>query len=244
MSEVKAVLTGISNHNRLVDLMTSAPPQPTSAASNGPPTVHTDNEINPNGTNSKRHPPRSSFLARLVRKLVPCIPAPGDHDIDLNPVVSPPSEPQNNPENSPENVPAEPVSSPAKDTPKPDSTPPAPPPLTIPPNTDADPVVVPPTPTNQLLPPSETEGMTSGAVVPPGSSGTINKRHSHHSTTPTNGVAVDAEESEGSSFTESEDIDDINNDDAEDEEDRLIMNGGVGIPIGPVCHLFFFYFYF
>ncbi|KAF8348083.1 HAD-like domain-containing protein [Amanita rubescens] len=43
------------------------------------------------------------------------------------------------------------------------------------------------------------------------------------------------EESEGSSFTEDDDLDDMNGmDEVDDEEDRLILNGGTGIPIGPV----------
>ncbi|KAJ3713284.1 HAD-like domain-containing protein [Lentinula raphanica] len=77
--------------------------------------------------------------------------------------------------------------------------------------------------------------MTSGAVVPPGSSGTVDsKRSSHYSTSRSNGVA-DGEESDGtSSFTDDDELEDVQNlNDIEDEEDRLISNGGAGIPIGP-----------
>lgn len=55
------------------------------------------------------------------------------------------------------------------------------------------------------------------------------KGHSRDSTVPSN--ASEGEESEGTSFTEDEDMDGL---DDEDDEDKLIMNGGVGIPIGPV----------
>ncbi|KAF5370721.1 hypothetical protein D9758_001851 [Tetrapyrgos nigripes] len=204
-------------------------PSPSSAPNdveNGPPKPASDTH---NGGPPKKLPSRSpSLFARLVRKLVPCIPSsssPHSVDVDTVPQSSEKEEPSQNV--SKEAAPAPPSSEEATKT---ESTS-APPPLVIPPAVDAE-VFVPPTPTNQLLPQAETEGMTSGAVVPPGSSGTIDKRHSHHSTTPTS-TGVDGEESDGSSFTEDEDIDDINNDDIEDEEERLIMNGGAGIPIGP-----------
>jgi len=77
--------------------------------------------------------------------------------------------------------------------------------------------------------------MTSGAVQPPGSTGDgvahdHSRAHTHDS----------GDESEGTSYTEDEDVDD-HLDDAEDEEDRLIMNGGAGIPIGPVSVFLVFY---
>jgi RNA polymerase II subunit A small phosphatase-like protein len=70
--------------------------------------------------------------------------------------------------------------------------------------------------------------MTSGAVQPPGSTGEgvahdHSRAHTHDS----------GDESEGTSYTEDDDVDE-HIDDAEDDEDRLIMNGGAGIPIGPV----------
>ncbi|KAJ3507394.1 hypothetical protein NLJ89_g6327 [Agrocybe chaxingu] len=83
---------------------------------------------------------------------------------------------------------------------------------------------LPPTPTTQLLPAEETEGMTSGAVQPPGSKGDTPIHEKPHPS-PTHTVG-DENESEGS-FTEDEDLDD------QEEEDRLILNGGAGIPIGP-----------
>ena len=84
-----------------------------------------------------------------------------------------------------------------------------------------------------MLPVAETEGVTSGAVQPPGSKGddvVHTRTHSQDS-----GDESDAT----TTFTEEEDIDELNAiDDLEDEEERLIMNGGVGIPIGPVSVLF------
>lgn len=76
-------------------------------------------------------------------------------------------------------------------------------------------VVLPPTPRHELLPLDETEGVTSGAVQAPGSTG------------------LEGEESEASV------TDDERNRPLEDEDDeeRLILNGGNGIPIGPVRRL-------
>jgi RNA polymerase II subunit A small phosphatase-like protein len=71
--------------------------------------------------------------------------------------------------------------------------------------------------------------VTSGAVQPPGSRGddiVHTRTHSQDS-----GDESDAT----TTFTEEDDMDELNAiDDLEDEEERLIMNGGVGIPIGPV----------
>jgi RNA polymerase II subunit A small phosphatase-like protein len=96
-----------------------------------------------------------------------------------------------------------------------------------------DEVMTPPTPVS-LLPPAETEGVTSGAVQPPGSTGESVLHHNHHNKRDSAVPANDGDESD-TSFTDDEDMDDINNvDEAQDEEDRLILNGGAGIPIGPV----------
>jgi hypothetical protein len=68
--------------------------------------------------------------------------------------------------------------------------------------------------------------MTSGAVVPPGSTGAVPDVHSRSSTVPSN-ASTDGDESD---FTD-DDIDDL----ADDDPDELILiNGGAGIPIGPV----------
>jgi RNA polymerase II subunit A small phosphatase-like protein len=89
-------------------------------------------------------------------------------------------------------------------------------------------VVVPPTPT-KVIPQSETGGVTSSAVVPPGSTAEevahlrAQQAHEHSS----------GDESDGTSFTEDEEAEDAQGVE-EDDEDRLILSGGAGIPIGPV----------
>ncbi|KAK0455082.1 NIF-domain-containing protein [Armillaria borealis] len=151
----------------------------------------------PKVSKSKRSS-KPSFFTRFIRKIIPCIPssprsAPVDIDI--------PSPEVKAPEQTLTDVPSA-----------------LPPPKADPPTDtqDTKEVILPPTPTTHLLPQAETEGMTSGAVVPPGATG------------------GDGDESEGTSFTEDEDMDDVNNaDELEDEEERLIINGGAGIPIGP-----------
>ncbi|KAF6762957.1 HAD-like domain-containing protein [Ephemerocybe angulata] len=82
-------------------------------------------------------------------------------------------------------------------------------------------VLTPPEPA--LLPEEETEGLTSGAVQPPGSTGVP---------VTTESPVHDGNESDRTSFTEDDDLDDVHIDEDE-EEDRLILSGGAGIPIGP-----------
>jgi len=147
---------------------------------------------------SLKPPPKSSFLSRVVTKVVPCVSAPI--------------------------TPASPF--PLKDLSKPDLeiSPPlaagfAISPTTPPSPTDSDVVVTPPV-SASLLPEDETDGMTSGAVQPPGSSGTeIVHTHSH-----------DSDDSDHTSYTD--DDHDLPHED--DEEVRLIKSGGSGIPIGLV----------
>jgi RNA polymerase II subunit A small phosphatase-like protein len=94
--------------------------------------------------------------------------------------------------------------------------------------------MAPPTPVS-LLPPAETEGVTSGAVQAPGSTGESALHPQHPSKRDSTVPATNDGDESDTSFTDDEDMDDVNNiDDAQDEEDRLIMNGGAGIPIGPV----------
>jgi len=138
---------------------------------------------------------KSSFLSRVVTKVVPCVSAP------VTPITS----------NSP---------LPLQDLSKPDLVDialPLPTDLPNPPSpTDSDVVVTPPV-SASLLPEDETDGMTSGAVQPPGSSGTpIVHSHSH-----------DSDDSDRTSYTDDEHHE-------EDDEERLIKSGGSGIPIGPV----------
>jgi RNA polymerase II subunit A small phosphatase-like protein len=98
--------------------------------------------------------------------------------------------------------------------------------ISLPPPADSD-VIIPST--KQLLPESETEGVTSGAVQPPGSTGEeILHDHSMH-------THASGDETDETGATGDEEYEDANNmEDVEDEEDRLIRQGGAGIPIGPV----------
>ncbi|KAH8982711.1 NIF-domain-containing protein [Lactarius akahatsu] len=90
-------------------------------------------------------------------------------------------------------------------------------------------IVVPPTPT-KVIPESETGGVTSSAVVPPGSTAEeVAQLRAQQAHEPSSG-----DESDGTSFTEDEEVEDVPGiDEAEDDEDRLILSGGAGIPIGP-----------
>ncbi|TFK44637.1 HAD-like domain-containing protein [Crucibulum laeve] len=211
----------------------------------------------PNGSHSKNQPSsvhssKPTFFSKLFRALIPCVTPSKSHDIELDLPSSKPQPPASSSnEKAPHDAKNDPnvaaskgasASSPSQlvSSAEPlDTTGLAPIPISVtPPPTlpaDAD-VVLPPTPTTKLLPESETEGVTSGAVQPPGSTGGSSlheKPHSRDSTAPSH-ASLDAEDSEGTSFTEDEDIDDVNGiDDLEDEEEKLILNGGAGIPIGP-----------
>ncbi|OBZ70686.1 Uncharacterized protein C2F7.02c [Grifola frondosa] len=105
------------------------------------------------------------------------------------------------------------------------STSAAPPSQDIPP--PLAPLIIPEQPSDPAVI-DETEGVTSGAVQPPGSTGEESlhehtKRHSRDS----------ADESDGStSFTEDEELEEVTPmDEAEDDEERLIMNGERGSPL-------------
>lgn len=87
-------------------------------------------------------------------------------------------------------------------------------------------VVVPPTPSAQLLPLSETDGLTAGAVQPPGSTGREHRQE----------VRVSISDSDTHTERSSLQFDDEPPvlDEWEDDEQRLIRQGGNGIPIGLV----------
>ena len=176
---------------------------------------------------------RPSLLSRLLHLLVPCIsPQSTTHTVELDsqPISKTPL--QEKLESKPavhtdEVVPQDTASLPpplSSDLTKltlvtPSSSRPATPPL---PSDNVEEVVH--VPTTHLLLPDETAGMTSGAVQAPGSKGdspTVEKPHPPLAT-------GDGDDSEGTSYTE-EDIDE-----QDDDEDRLIFNGGAGIPTGPV----------
>ncbi|GAA5894008.1 hypothetical protein JCM6882_007957 [Rhodosporidiobolus microsporus] len=111
--------------------------------------------------------------------------------------------------------------------------------------------------TGVVLPREETEGVTSGAVVPPGQAAaphphapkTKRKRSGKHAPGGTDGIITSVPEpgargggiimsaagdssEEGSTDEDDEDEDDEDEEEEEDEEQGLIARGGVGIPIG------------
>ena len=185
-----------------------------------------------NGSAPQKQPSVQSptFLEKLLRFLVPCVSSSAAHPVEVEePVIATPEPEKQVPKAvEPEKLSPSQVTLPhdpsRTDLPKPTIITSHSRPVT-PIGEDAD-VVLPPTPTTQLLPADETEGMTSGAVQPPGSKGDSPVHEKpHHTPTHTNG---DGDESETSYEEEL--------DEQEDEEDRLILNGGAGIPMGPVSH--------
>lgn len=209
---------------------------------------------------------KTSLLSRLLSAFVPCVgPSKRAHDLDSHPVLAVPAAPANPQQEKADakdmkELPPKPSVSMDAPTPpaaeeKPQQIPeqqeapvplhpvperpetPAPLHLVDIPDQSEDPdVVVPVTPT-KLLPRDETEGLTSGAVVPPGATGHAHQdsqhehEHHHHHT-----HSQDSEnESDGStSLTEEESDDEGPMDEIEDEEERLILAGGAGIPVGAV----------
>ncbi|KAG8959498.1 hypothetical protein FRC00_001529 [Tulasnella sp. 408] len=95
-------------------------------------------------------------------------------------------------------------------------------------------VVVPPSPHSHLLPHEETEGVTSGAVQPPGSTGgsggtiTSSDYSSEDAT-----FTTDADDQAGEGEGDHHHAHDMHIEEEDDEEERLILQGGTGIPIGP-----------
>ncbi|KAJ3733622.1 protein phosphatase [Lentinula guzmanii] len=193
---------------------------------------------------------RSSFLSRVAYKVVPCVGSedqmaaaaidvdrPQDIVIDemselkTAPVsltgVKPPEIHQvsnDSNDHSIDNIPPQNLtlqSPKARDS----SAPPSP--------TDSD-IIIPPPPSAQLLPEDETDGVTSGAVQPPGSTGEPLVRSI---------TRESDEDSDGTHFTEEDYSVGFGSRRGEDyqqtlldeqaEEERLIRNGGSGIPIGP-----------
>lgn len=238
------------------------------SASEGAHTVSSTGE-HPNGTQPRTttRRVRVSIFTRILHVLVPCA-GPSQRARFMKEKAMPPSPPKAGAstsvlkekqaakeaeelpppplpaQESPSPPPHEPVQTqPAESSSMPPQSTPSLQPLTIPAQEElpsAPSVIIPPTPTKSLLPQDETEGMTSGAVQPPGSTG--------EEGVPEHAQAQGREsgdESDGStSFTEDEELDEGGPlDDVEDEEERLIMNGGAGIPIGPVSLLLRTYIY-
>ncbi|KAJ7647397.1 HAD-like domain-containing protein [Roridomyces roridus] len=169
---------------------------------------------------------KPSFFEKLFFKLVPCIaPSSSAHPVEpLDEVVTEKAaqQPPESEQAPPPPAPPPPVVEETKTEEKLDEPQPVLP---------VEELMAPPTPVS-LLPQDETEGVTSGSVQPPGSTGDSALHHTpkRDSVVPTHDGDHDETDT---SFTDEEDMDDVNMDDAQDEEDRLIMNGGAGIPIGP-----------
>lgn len=157
---------------------------------------------------------KPSFFTRVVNKVVPCVtptddPSPIDQPRDnqngeIETIEAKTPEASSQPDNSPA------VASQQQDTSRA---------FVDDPMAPAE-VVVPPA--AQLLPLEETDGVTSGAVQPPGSTGEPIAR------IPTN---------ESSDYPDSMMDEEIAMLDEQEEEERLMRNGGNGIPIGPVSLL-------
>ncbi|PPQ74036.1 hypothetical protein CVT26_006939 [Gymnopilus dilepis] len=173
-----------------------------------------DTPIIPSSSSSSLKPSsraRPSFLARVVTRVVPCVSAPESPVVAEVPLAL-------------KDISRSDLSHPDLDISLPLAAG-----FTIPPNssnppspTDSD-IVVPPPARTSLLPEDETDGMTSGAVQPPGSLG-IEVAHTH--------VQDSSDDSDRTSFTDDEGEHHLIRDEAEEEE-RLIKAGGSGIPIGP-----------
>lgn len=193
------------------------------------------------GATSSGKAPRPSFLSRLIYLLIPCV-SPSRIHMDDSHIIIPPSpsgrandkdtqqkyDENKNPESTLRPLGASP---PEEDIPEKISdpqgistTPPTPLQANVESGVDGQPPA-----DSERSPKPELDSVLSGGVQHPGSG--LDKSRAQD--TIQNGIG---EESEGSSFTEDDDLDDMNGmDEVDDEEDRLILNGGTGIPIGPVC---------
>ncbi|KAH9985822.1 HAD-like domain-containing protein [Russula compacta] len=228
----------------------------TTASEGDPSSTAVEQPSSPKSAAKQRAPkpsssPRVSFISRLFRALVPCV-GPSRLTEAGNEVVSDPNSSATALREKPSarDVEADSSLRPVQETPvtnesvseqphlnadlAPSSSESGPRPLHVVPPTvttsekDLD-VIVPPTPT-KVIPESETGGVTSSAVVPPGSTAgevaQLRALQAHESSS--------GDESDGTSFTEDEEVEDVPGiDEVEDDEDRLILSGGAGIPMGP-----------
>ncbi|KZT66354.1 NIF-domain-containing protein [Daedalea quercina L-15889] len=161
-------------------------------------------------TSSKRA--KTSLFARFVRACTSCThPSGRHHDIDLGEGVTRSKVSEKQPAKDGEGQQQGRESS--------DSTVPhSAQTIVSPTGSDDTDVIVPPTP-SRLLPRSETQGVTAGAVQPPGSTG--------HDVVVTNDQCDDSD----SSFTEEDVLNNMIHLDADTEEQMLMQKGGNGIPI-------------
>ncbi|KAJ7346544.1 HAD-like domain-containing protein [Mycena albidolilacea] len=215
--------------------MSADPPDPKQEKSPEPAPSMPPTTTSPSNGAAKQPPkPKQSFLHKILHILLPCVaPSSRAHPVESLDIPTEKSaeQPVQAPDPSqtvpPTSAAPVPDADPVPDQ-KHDEEPPAPPPAV-----PVDELMAPPTPVS-LLPPAETEGVTSGAVQAPGSTGESALHPQHPSKRDSTVPATNDGDESDTSFTDDEDMDDVNNiDDAQDEEDRLILNGGAGIPIGP-----------
>lgn len=177
---------------------------------------------------------RPSFLSRVVQKIVPCVNPESGLTPSVEVIMTPEAHRELPGDAGNTTVEMQQIKTDAPTIASVDLdslsliiTPPSP--HSIAPSADSEIIVTPPV-SAHLLPEDETDGVTSGAVQPPGSTGSvavdIARAHSHD-------TSSSADESDGATCTDDE-ADDRHMHLEQDEEDRLIRNGGSGIPIGPV----------
>lgn len=167
---------------------------------------------------------KTSFFTKIARICMSCTSHSGrEHEIDVDEGATRPVTGQEQPKKDAEKQPPTRESS-ASTTVIPPPTHSLP--LVLPDElSDAD-VIVPPAP-SRLLPVSETDGLTSGAVQPPGSTG-------HDITVEGRPISSrDSGDESESSFTEEDVLRDLIHVDSDAEEQMLIRKGGIGIPLGP-----------
>lgn len=218
------------------------------AAGNSKTNGNSKGQSSKNGAGAKAKKP--GFMARIVRMLVPCAGPSAAHSVELphsptgsadalreKPAVGStqeqaaavpgPSQPAPNVPVAPQITPSPSQGSQvqdASDLPLAQQSP-----ITLAISPEGETALIPSN--SQLLPEEETEGVTSGAVQAPGSTGEEvaggtphHTVHVHHTGTSDGTGDEEYEDAEASSGGEA---------DVEDEEDRLIRQGGAGIPVGP-----------
>ncbi|QRV94212.1 NLI interacting factor-like phosphatase [Ceratobasidium sp. AG-Ba] len=207
---------------------------PNGKTSSAPPAAGSARASSPKQSKSKKKK-QNGFWASLKAALIPCAAPSSAHPIDEDLAPSePPAIPmaerekgapsatvsEKQPALAADSHTADPTSSTATSTTVAEHKPAIAPlvPVPVPVSPPAEPEeVVPPSPKPQLLSQEESEGMLSGSVQAPGSTG-----------------APESESEGEASITDGEESHkELEDPDAEDEEERLIMMGGAGIPIGP-----------
>ncbi|KAG8747830.1 hypothetical protein FRC10_011276 [Ceratobasidium sp. 414] len=209
---------------------------PNGKPSSAPPAAGSARASSPKQSKPKKKKKHHGFWASLKAALIPCAAPSSAHPIDEDSVTNQPAAisatEREKGQPSPSAVSEKPAVSPTEshsvdptvsnvtgttvvpEQHRPTVAPLIPVPVPASPPTEPE-EVVPPSPKPQLLSQEESEGMLSGSVQAPGSTG------------------VPETESEGSLTDDEEEGKEPEDQDAEDDEERLIMQGGAGIPIGP-----------